>query len=1597
MGKQLIFNFFTEHPDGTPSGSGHVNITLLDTSVDTLREPVTFGSNLEPGNLISFVAGGGVIINENGFVDHNNEDFYRRPDRIVIDVPDGFAAKFDELYDKFDGVDHGHIYGFSDWDIDPSLNNGAGGTNCTHFAHAIAQDLGINLIDHVPFNILNQRIAGQQLIGYELTRTLQRTGTVFDISSSYSVAYAGLERLFSDGVVDTNISLGIVLNDLEFFLNKTFKPGDEFSFLDDRDNLHNLINLFAEISNVAYSFNSPLPSSTFDDNSPSSIFLSLDGVDLIGLENLGGTDQFLRFDVFSGSDSRINTSFSDLPDYDFEGIDFSGIPSNIDFFDMPDGVSMSFAIPTDVFTRGQVYGALIDIRTSGSVNGASLALTLLGETSNGDPFSSTFLDSTGEGVFEQSYEMMSTENSVIVSVPPSESSNPNQIKIISPDEYYEIRNDPQAVPYSHRSRLDEGGTVSRSSVDAALGDWHTTVQRAPQIDTDLALVGEEIGAIFGSTLGQVIGGDNVFAQIGAGSALSALLGNVGEAVGLYFGNDGLPNSSGVPTQDLSFEDATEKAFGNFGEDLFLALKSQAVGALSGFLATELGEAIGVGDGFGGQLFSSVAGQTIGHTLNTVLGNIGQPDLFAGLGEGLFFNAANGPGTLTAGIGAFIGSYLASELVAPETTAGAIGSSVGSSLGTLVALAGLPGGLLTGALSGTFIGSIATGLGTALTGAFGAFANIILPGIGAFIGAILGTFLGDFLSDIFGGGDGPSSYWGYQDVDYNSETGEFEFGEYKADKDIRRQDIKVIQAMAEGAVGILNPYLGLIGGDVISVDPIRFYIAWTAKTQHFRIQSAGGGEGFQNKNGEGLTEKAVLATLKKGIKVAGGNLYIKRALALSKAQTLEELNGDLTIASDYARYLANKELIDAVIAMDPDSAFAAGWVITLLRAEELGITEWNQTDFYGGLKYFFDAFGFERFDATVADISVSMENDTLVLELTPDGTDARRIEIADFVALTGLKHLAPTGSKTVTADNADTLWFAQAGVDSIFEDQSTHSLYKSSDVLIGNSGNDTIQAGLGADFVDGGAGNDIIFGGLGDDTLKGGAGDDHITGDWGRDILAGGEGNDTLEGGLGDDFYIFNRGDGSDIIIDDGTGNGTESQTFSFEEAYIDTRWVTVEETITVVGRSGEYGGTYPVTGEFGDYTPWNDSYGYNGEGATGLIPVDVTIEKRVEEEFTAHRTVSYDIKEKQDGGFDTLHFGNGISVSDLVTEFDGKDLLVGVLEAGKPDTPIDRLSDKVRLTNWLDPLDRIEKFRFADGSELDVGGIAGATLDVSAEADGVTWSKTSLVLNLGAGDDRAVTGNFDDVLIGGDGADHLTTNGGDDALVGGAGVDTLEGGAGSDTLDGGVGGDLLDGGEGDDTYIIDSVDDRIIDSGGNDTILSSIDYALPKNIENLTLAKGAGDFSGTGNAQDNTLTGNEGDNVLSGGPGNDTYQFNRGSGQDVVINKDDDAATTDKLVLGNTITHEDLWFVKLNDDLVVSVLGSTDSITFDDWFVNEANRIDEFIGRDGAVLSGSDANQLVSAMAGFSPSTSSDSSGVQPDDLPEPVQLAIDSAWQTGA
>ena len=106
-----------------------------------------------------------------------------------------------------------------------------------------------------------------------------------------------------------------------------------------------------------------------------------------------------------------------------------------------------------------------------------------------------------------------------------------------------------------------------------------------------------------------------------------------------------------------------------------------------------------------------------------------------------------------------------------------------------------------------------------------------------------------------------------------------------------------------------------------------------------------------------------------------------------------------------------------------------------------------------------------------------------------------------------------------------------------------------DVLAGGNGRDRIEGDGGADRLEGDAGHDVLRGGGGRDALIGGGGRDRLFGQGGRDdldggagrdLLRGGGGGDRIDGGAGDDrlvgdrgadTFVFEAGDGRDVVVD----------------------------------------------------------------------------------------------------------------------------------------------------------------------------------------------------------------------------------------------------------------------------------------------------------------------------------------------------------------------------------------------------------------------------------------------------------------------------------
>ena len=220
------------------------------------------------------------------------------------------------------------------------------------------------------------------------------------------------------------------------------------------------------------------------------------------------------------------------------------------------------------------------------------------------------------------------------------------------------------------------------------------------------------------------------------------------------------------------------------------------------------------------------------------------------------------------------------------------------------------------------------------------------------------------------------------------------------------------------------------------------------------------------------------------------------------------------------------------------------------------------------------------------------------------------------------------------------------------------------------------------------------------------------------------------------------------------------------------------------------------------------------------------------------------------------------------------------------------------------------------------------------------------------------------------------------------------------------------GGTGNDVYFVDNTSDKITEntSEGTDTVRSSVTYTLGTNVENLTLA-GTSAINGTGNTLDNIITGNSGANNLSGGTGNDvlrggagndtldggdgsdTYQFGTGDGQDAINNNDTGPSNVDALSFLDA-TRDNLWFSRSGNNLVVTVAGTTDQVTINNWYGSSSYQLDKF-NTSGYVLQNSMVDQLVNAMSAYA--VPYGAGNTIPPDEQAALAPVLAATWQPGA
>ncbi len=435
-----------------------------------------------------------------------------------------------------------------------------------------------------------------------------------------------------------------------------------------------------------------------------------------------------------------------------------------------------------------------------------------------------------------------------------------------------------------------------------------------------------------------------------------------------------------------------------------------------------------------------------------------------------------------------------------------------------------------------------------------------------------------------------------------------------------------------------------------------------------------------------------------------------------------------------------------------------------------------------------------------------------------------------------------------------------------------------------------------------------------------AGNDIIEGFATNDVLEGGKGFDQLLGKGGDDRYLFNRGNGVDVITDTG---GNDTLVFGSGIAPTDVVVHQSNGNVYFIINNGEM---VQVTGSLVDGSPAEVTLLERVEFSNGVIWDKTIIQQKIVETLGNFNLVM--------GGntWDYLHGGNtgviinGLDGNDQIYGGGGDDTLIG--GAGLNFLYGDEGNDTYLITEQPG-IHFIEAFRNGFDRILFAEGITPEDVTVklipgrqeSHLDNGVLWvysfsqaNDWNIELRVGGTvvylDSLLTSGslvgakienpsvptgsveffngtqwNINDLL-----QQAIKGTNADDNITGTAYGDVINGSQGNDFIASLGGADTLDGGEGDDTLIGGFSEDVLIGGKGND-------YLRGDNWSS--------DYSNSYDEVD------------------DVYRFNLGDGNDTI----EEYFGRDTIEFGIGITKEQVILSTVGDDIVVSFLHSMDTIT----------------------------------------------------------------------
>jgi Ca2+-binding RTX toxin-like protein len=354
-------------------------------------------------------------------------------------------------------------------------------------------------------------------------------------------------------------------------------------------------------------------------------------------------------------------------------------------------------------------------------------------------------------------------------------------------------------------------------------------------------------------------------------------------------------------------------------------------------------------------------------------------------------------------------------------------------------------------------------------------------------------------------------------------------------------------------------------------------------------------------------------------------------------------------------------------------------------------------------------------------------------------------------------------------------------------------------IFGGDGDDVLIGSPNPDFIYGGRGNDILIGGGGADVEYGEDGDDLFGNPTAAaNGVADDPGNDLFFGGAGSDRFVWEPGDGSDLV-EGGAGDGDELVFFGNAAA----------NRVEVIG-----GGANFVNPAFPAVA---------GDASRAIVILNSTafLTAAVFVDTADVEAIRLDLLAGADEAIINNQVRNGSTAGSFLqsgTDLASTHVRSITVDLGDADATADRVevhgrtvADNVMIRNLglnflFGPVD-VAGFAYSIDINQSVPAndtliVRGQTGNDTIKAEAGTETRIAIRLDGDEGNDIL---SADAILNGGPG---------DDFLEGGLGDDQLNGDAGEDTLVGGLGNDTMNGGADFDTILIRG-------TSGNDVILAN--------------------------------------------------------------------------------------------------------------------------------------------------------------------------------